>query len=103
MTISELPIAIDREKLAALCRARGVRKLSVFGSALRADFDQNRSDVDLLVEYLPGRHPGVQHFAVQDELTDLLGRKVDLCTPPMLSRFFRDDALKNTLSLYEQA
>jgi len=103
MTTSELPIAIDRDKLAALCGARGVRKLSVFGSALRDDFDPSRSDVDLLVEYLAGRHPGVQHFAVQDELTDLLGRKVDLCTPPMLSRFFRDDALADALCLYEQA
>ena len=103
MTASELPIAIDSEKLAALCRARGVRKLSLFGSVLRNDFDPTRSDVDLLVEYLPGRHPGVRHFGFQDELVELLGRKVDLCTPPMLSDYFRKEALADSLSLYEQA
>src|ERR1035438_6885784 len=75
---SELPIAIDREKLAALCRARGVRKLSLFGSEVRGDFNPNRSDVDALVEYLPGKHPGMRHFRFQDELADMLGRNVDL-------------------------
>ena len=103
MTTSELPIAIDREKLASLCDARGVRKLSLFGSVLRHDFDPTRSDVDMLVEYLPGRHPGVRHFAFQDELAGILRRKVDLCTPPMLSDYFRKDALADALSLYEQA
>jgi len=103
MTASELPIAIDREDLAALCRARDVRKLSLFGSILRDDFDPTRSDVDVVVEYLPGRHPGVRHFDFQDELARLLGRKVDLCTPPMLSTFFRKDALEDALPVYEQA
>jgi predicted nucleotidyltransferase len=103
VTISELPIAIDREKLAALCRARGIRKLSLFGSVLRDDFDLARSDIDVLVEYLPGQHPGVRHFGFQDELADMLGRKVDLCTPPMLSAYFRKDALADAVSLYEQA
>jgi hypothetical protein len=50
MTTSDLPIAINREELAALCRARGVRKLSLFGSVLRNDFNPTRSDVDVLVE-----------------------------------------------------
>ena len=103
MTSSVLLIAFDRGKLAALCRARGVRKLSLFGSVLRNDFDPTRSDVDLLVEYLPGKHPGVRHFGFQDELVDLLGRKVNLCTPPMLSDYFRKEALADALSLYEQA
>jgi predicted nucleotidyltransferase len=103
VTTSELPIAIDREKLAALCRARGVRKLSLFGSVLRDDFDPSSSDVDILVEYLPGRHPGIHHFGFQYELANLLGRKVDLCTPPMLSAYFRDEVLSEALGIYEQA
>lgn len=103
MATSELPIAIDRGKLAALCRARGVRKLSLFGSVLRPDFDPTGSDVDVLVEYLPGRHPGMRHFGFQDELADMLGRKVDLCTPPMLSAHFRKDALSDALALYEHS
>jgi uncharacterized protein len=59
MSTSTLPIAVDRDKLAALCRVRGVRKLSFFGSVLRDDFNPDKSDIDVLVEYLPGRHPGV--------------------------------------------
>ena len=45
MSVAELPIAIDREKIAAFCRARGIRKLSLFGSVLRPDYDPERSDV----------------------------------------------------------
>ncbi|HXQ82404.1 MAG TPA: nucleotidyltransferase family protein [Opitutaceae bacterium] len=103
MTTSELPVAIDREKLAALCRGRGVRKLSLFGSVLRDDFDPIKSDIDVLVEYLPGKHPGMRHFSFQDELAGMLGRNVDLCTPPMLSSYFRKDALSNAVALYEHA
>jgi predicted nucleotidyltransferase len=103
MTTSELPIAIDREKLAVLCHARGVRKLSLFGSVIRDDFDPSRSDIDILVEYLQGRHPGTRHFDFQDELTEMFGRKIDLCTPPMLGDFIRKDAMANTHVLYEHA
>ena len=53
---------------------------------MRDDFDPCRSDVDLLVEYEPGKHPGLNHFLVSDELSGLFGRKVDLNTPPMLGR-----------------
>jgi hypothetical protein len=54
---AELPIPVDRERLNAFCRARGVHRLSLFGSMLRPDFDPARSDVDVLVGYLPGRVP----------------------------------------------
>ena len=53
MSVAELPIQIDREKIAEFCRARGIRKLSLFGSVLRDDFDPARSDVDVLAELLP--------------------------------------------------
>jgi predicted nucleotidyltransferase len=102
MATSDLPIAIDREKLAVLCHARGVKNLRLFGSILRNDFDPEKSDVDILVEYLPGKHPGLAHFGFQDELASMLGRNVDLCTPPMLSTYFRKDALAGALVLYEQ-
>jgi uncharacterized protein len=103
MTSSELPIAIDREKIAELCRARGVKRLSLFGSVIRDDFDPGRSDIDILVEYLPGRHPGLHHFSFQIELAELLGRKVELCTPPMLSAYLRSEVLSEALALYEPA
>jgi predicted nucleotidyltransferase len=55
MSVVELPIQIDREKIAEFCRMRGIRKLSLFGSVLRDDFDPARSDVDVLAEFRAGR------------------------------------------------
>lgn len=103
MSIAELPIQIDRQRLDAFCRAQGVRRLSVFGSVLRPDFDPARSDVDLLVEYLPGRVPGFDFVAHEAELTRLLARKVDLNTPRCLSRRVRAAVQAEALPLYEQA
>ena len=73
--------------LKSFCMDRGIRRLSLFGSAAREDFDPARSDVDLLVEYEAGRHPGLDHFRVAEELSELFGRKVDLNTPAMLGRY----------------
>ncbi|MEO8617078.1 MAG: nucleotidyltransferase domain-containing protein [Luteolibacter sp.] len=72
--------------LKSFCVARGICRLSLFGSAAREDFDPARSDVDLLVEYEAGKHPGLDHFRVAEELSVLFGRKVDLNTPGMLGR-----------------
>jgi hypothetical protein len=103
MSVAELPIQIDRQRLDAFCRARGVRRLSLFGSVLRPDFDPARSDVDVLIEYLPGRVPGFDFVAHELELSRLLGRKVDLNTPRCLSRRLRDVVREEALTLYEQA
>ncbi len=73
--------------LKSFCVARGIRRLSLFGSAAREDFNPARSDVDLLVEYEAGMHPGLDHFRIADELSELFGRKVDLNTPAMLGRY----------------
>jgi hypothetical protein len=54
MSIARLPIQIDRERIVALGRARGIRRLSRFGSVLRDDFDPQRSGVDALAEFEPG-------------------------------------------------
>lgn len=102
MTLADLPIAIDAQKITRFCQDRGVRRLAIFGSALRKDFTP-QSDVDLLVEYLPQRHPGLMLFRQQDDLATLLGRRVDLHTPASLSLHFRDVVLAEAFSLYEQA
>jgi len=101
-TLAELPIAIDAKGIARFCRAHGVRRLALFGSVLREDFARD-SDIDVLVEYLPGRHPGLMLFRQQDELAAQLGHAVDLHTPLSLSRHFRDEVLSEALPLYEQA
>lgn len=61
-------VAIDRVELVAFCRRQGIRRLAVFGSALRDDFGPH-SDVDVLVEFEPGRTPGLACFAMQDDLS----------------------------------
>ena len=86
-------IAIPYELLAQLCRRHGIRKLSLFGSVLREDFGPN-SDVDVLVEFEPGTRVGLRYFTIENELSELLGRKVDLNTPGFLSSDFRDDVLR---------
>ena len=89
MSVAELPIPLDREKIAAFFRARGILKLSLFGSVLRDDFDPARSDVDVLAELLPIVNPGWEFFGWHEDLAPIIGRKVDLHTPNSLSQYFR--------------
>jgi len=103
MSVAELPIAIDRESVAEFCRERGIRKLSLFGSVLRDDFDPARSDVDALVEFGSGVRTGFRFFGYGEELGGILGRKVDLLTPAMLSPHFRGEVLREAVTVYEQA
>jgi uncharacterized protein len=95
-------VAIDREALAAFCREHGIRRLAMFGSALRDDFGP-QSDVDLLVEFEAGRTPGLAFFTIQDELSRLFGRVVDLHTPASLSRYFRAEVLSQAQDQYVAA
>ena len=90
--ICDSKIRVPKEVIAAFCRKHHIRKLAFFGSILREDFSP-ASDVDVLVEFEPGLAPGLQFFTIQDELSALLGRKVDLNTPGFLSPYFRQQAL----------
>jgi predicted nucleotidyltransferase len=83
-----LKIQIPRQKLAAFCRRNHIRRLAFFGSVVREDFTPT-SDVDVLVEFEPGYTPGLAFFAMQEELSAILGRKVDLNTSGFLSPYFR--------------
>jgi predicted nucleotidyltransferase len=92
-------IAIDRQRLADFCRRHHIRRLAFFGSVLRDDF-QADSDVDVLVEFERGKVPGFAMVDVEDELSKLMGRKVDLQTPNSLSRYFRDRVMREALDQY---
>ncbi len=98
------PVAllVDREKLTALCRRHGIRRLALFGSTLRGNAGPG-SDIDILVEFETGRTPGLGFITIQDELSCLLGRPVDLTTPGFLSPHFRDRVAREALPLYEAA
>jgi predicted nucleotidyltransferase len=83
------------------CRTYHIRKLALFGSALRDDFRMD-SDIDLLVEFEPGHSPGYFGLAhMENELSKMLGnRKVDLRTPEELSRYFRDEVIAKAKTQY---
>lgn len=95
----KVKIEIPKEKLADFCRRNHIRRLAFFGSVLRDDFTPE-SDVDVLVEYEPGHTPGLRFFRMEEELSELLGRKVDLNTPAFLSPYFRQEVLKEAEALY---
>ena len=92
-------VEIPGEQLAALCQRHRIRRLALFGSILRDDFRPD-SDVDVLVEFEPGCTPGLAFFAIQDELSQLLGHKVDLHTAGFLSPYFRDQVLAEAKEQY---
>ena len=94
----DIPIAA----IAAFCRRNHIRGLAPFGSVLRDDFGPD-SDVDILVEFEPGTRVGLRFFGMEQELSDLLGRKVDLNTPGFLSEYYRDEVLAEAEALYDAA
>lgn len=95
-------ISIPQDRIAAICRQYHVRKLALFGSVLRADFRPD-SDVDVLVEFEPHHTPGFLGLArIERELTQIIGRTVDLRTPEDLSRYFRQAVLEKAEIQYEQ-
>ncbi len=97
-------IAVNQQQLAEFCRQRHIRRLAFFGSVLRGDFSPH-SDIDVLVEFEPAHVPSLFGMArMERELSTLFGgRKVDLRTPEDLSRYFRDDVLKEAEVQYAQA
>ena len=96
-------IDIPMEKIAEFCRRWKIRRFSLFGSVLREDFRPD-SDVDVLVEFEPGAVVGLIGFAgMENELSKLIGRKVDLNTAGFLSTYFRDEVLQEAEAVYEQA
>ncbi len=97
-------IEIPEAKLAEVCQRIGIRKLALFGSVLTDRFSDS-SDIDVLVEFLPDQRVGFFRLAdVESELSELLGgRKVDLRTPMDLSRYFREEVVRDALVVYENS
>ncbi|MBI2824540.1 MAG: nucleotidyltransferase family protein [Planctomycetia bacterium] len=93
-------IVISPARMADFCRTHRIRRLALFGSALRSDFAPD-SDVDVLVEFEPDARIGLRFFAIERELSELFGRTVDLCTPKFLSPDFRDEVLAEAETQYD--
>jgi predicted nucleotidyltransferase len=94
---------IPTEKVAEFCKRNRIRKLSIFGSALRGDFSSD-SDIDVLVEFEPDACVGLIRLSgMEIELSEILGRKVDLNTPGFISKYFRDKVLSEAVVHYDAA
>ena len=95
-------IAIPSQQVREFCRRHHIRRLALFGSILRDDFGPD-SDIDVLVEFEPEHTPGFFFFALQDDLTAMFGRKVDLNTPGFLSDALRARVLAESETVYVAA
>ena len=96
-------VSLDHDKLAEFCRRNHIKKLSLFGSVLTERFGPD-SDVDFLVEFEPHNGPGYFGLArMERELSELVGRRVDLRTPFELSRYFRDEVVAGAQVQYSAA
>lgn len=96
-------VTLDDKSIVRFCQANAIRELSLFGSVLRADFRPD-SDIDVLVEFEPGsRVTLINLVAMRDELSRILGRKVDLVTKSGLNQHLRDRVLANREVLYVRA
>jgi predicted nucleotidyltransferase len=92
MNTGQMKVPLPADKIADFRRRHHIRKLAVFGSVLHGDARPD-SDLDVLVEFEPGHVPGLAFFGMELELSELLGRKVDLNTPQFLSPYFRNEVL----------
>jgi predicted nucleotidyltransferase len=93
-------LQLPQDKLAQFCQAHQVRRLALFGSVLTDRFGPD-SDVDVLVEFEPDAVVGLLDLAgMEIELSEIVGRKVDLRTPAELSRYFRDTVLATAEEQY---
>ena len=97
-----ISIEIDKNLLAAFCQRNHIEKLALFGSVLTDNF-RDDGDVDVLVEFDPEHIPGLAFFGMEEELSQILGRKVDLNTIEWLSRYFRDEVLAEAEAVYAGA
>jgi predicted nucleotidyltransferase len=95
-----LPIEVDRDTIADVCRRHGMVWLAFFGSVIHDDFGPD-SNVDVLVRFGPARVPGLLALAeMQFELADVLGHKADRRTPEDLSEHFRHSAVAEAVTQY---
>jgi predicted nucleotidyltransferase len=93
-----MQITLINHEIVNFCKRHSIRKLSLFGSVLRDDFNDN-SDVDFLVEFQ--EMPGFLNLSrMEDELSEIIGRKADIRTLQDLSRYFRDEVLKTATVQY---
>ena len=90
---------LHEQEIGEFCRRHHIRRLAMFGSIVHGD-QRSDSDLDVLVEFEAGHTPGFKFFEIEEELSKIIGRKVDLNTPGFLSRFFRDEVQAEAQVMY---
>ena len=91
------------DKITEFCKKHGVQRLAIFGSALREDF-RKESDIDILVTFYPEKRIGLIGLSAMElELSEIVGRKVDLNTPGFLNKYYRDKVLAEAEVQYDAA
>ena len=101
--MNNIKIKIPRNRIIEFCQANRIRRLALFGSVLREDFGPS-SDVDVLVEFEADARVGmIRLAALEIELSQILGRKVDLNTPGFLSKYYRERILSEAEVQYDAA
>ena len=97
--VTQARIPLPAGALEGFCRRHHIRSLAFFGSVLRNDFGPE-SDIDVLIEFEPDQVPGLEFVRMKEELSQLLGRRVDLNTPGSLSPYFRGEILREAEQVY---
>lgn len=90
---------VDVQRLRRVCERYGVASLEVFGSVARGE-DHPGSDLDLLYVLKPGARLGFRLFDLEDELTAVFGRPVDLVARRSVNKYLREAILADALPLY---
>lgn len=99
---THVKVNVPQERIKEYCQRHHITKLALFGSVLRDDFSPE-SDIDVLVEFDPDHIPGLSFFTMECELSDILGRKVDLNTPDFISKYFREEVMAQAEVYYRAA
>ena len=97
----DIDALLSADQIGLFCQKHHIRRMSFFGSVVREDFGP-QSDIDVLVEFEAGHTPGFDFFLIEAELSQLLGRKVDLQTLNFLSPEIRPAVLSEAIPAYEQ-
>ena len=94
-------VETQKASIAAFCEKHNIRRLALFGSRLNSDAGPE-SDIDLIVEFDPGKEPGlIAMAAMERELSAILGgQPVDFRTPADLSRYFREGVIRSSQTQY---
>lgn len=96
----EPKLSLNKDKISSFCKKYHIISLALFGSILTSKFGPH-SDVDILVKFDKQHTPNFfQLFDIQEELSSIVGRQVDLRTPNDLSPLFRDEVLLSATTIY---